>query len=108
MSCGLSKVGNWVDLAIVGRFRPAKVAALAGRSLRQFQRFCQDMYHKTPTLWLRELQCHLARELLERGYSHKEIVAELWFADQAQFCRWFKKIYGVAPGSYGLPSPKPG
>jgi AraC-like DNA-binding protein len=100
MSCGLLKVEDWDTLARKAHFRPAQVAVLSGRSLRQLQRFFRARFQKTPRAWLRLLQCRLARELLVRGHSIKEIVAELHFADQAQFCHEFKRIYQVSPGSY--------
>jgi AraC-like DNA-binding protein len=80
-------------------FRPAQMAFLSGRSLRQLQRFFHAKFDQTPRAWLRQLQCRLAKELLLQQYSIKEIVAELHFADQSQFCHEFKRIYKISPGS---------
>jgi AraC-like DNA-binding protein len=80
-------------------FRPAQMAVLSGRSLRQLERFFHVKFGQTPRAWLRQLRCRLAKELLRQGNSIKEIVAELHFADQAQFCHEFKRIYQVSPGS---------
>lgn len=54
----------------------------------------------TPSQWLRELQCRLARDLVSQGYSSKAAAAELKFATDAHFCREFKKVFGTSPQSF--------
>jgi AraC-like DNA-binding protein len=102
MSRAFLMVESWESLAKDARFRPAELAVLARRSLRQLERFFQNQYRETPRVWLRKFQCQLAAEMLAEGCSNKEIVADLYFADQTQFCHAFKKIYHVTPNSYLL------
>lgn len=69
-------------------------------SERQLQRVFKKHLQRTPSQWLRELQCHLAKQLISQGYSSKAAAAELNFATGAHFCREFKKVFGTPPQSF--------
>ncbi len=101
MNNGLGATRDWEQLAKDAAFKPARLAALCSISERQLQRLCKKQFHCTPRTWLRELQCHLAKDLIAKGYSSKAAAAELCFATEAHFCREFKKIYGSCPQSFG-------
>jgi AraC-like DNA-binding protein len=91
------------DLERVAReadFKPARMAALCAMSERHLQRIFKKHLRCTPSHWLRDLQCRLARELISKGYSSKAAAAELKFATDAHFCREFKKIFGSSPQSF--------
>ena len=100
MSSRLSRVEDWEALARRADFHPGKLAAEFFVSQRQLQRFFRDHFHATPGQWLRQLQCRLARDLIERGYSNKAVAAELKFASPAHFCREFKKAFGNPPQAF--------
>jgi AraC-like DNA-binding protein len=100
---------DWEKLAREAEFRPSRMASLCGMSERQLQRLSKQHFGRTPRVWLRELQCRLAKNLIAQGYSSKAAAAELSFATEAHFCREFKKIYGAspqrfAPNQFGLRS----
>lgn len=97
MSKPLGGNQEWEALARQGDFQPAKMAKLARISLRHLERLCFRCFQKTPSEWTRNLQCRLAKELIARGYSNKEVAAELKFANESHFCREFKKVHGVSP-----------
>src|SRR5438552_236421 len=105
MSRRLLRITNWERLAIQAQFDPANLAGLCFVSLRQLERHFLREFHKTPRAWLRELQCKMARELIAQGYSNKAAAAELKFTSTTQFCRQFKKIFGVSPQTFA-PRPK--
>ncbi len=88
---------QWEAPARQADFQPARMAKLCRITLRHLERLCHERFQKTPSEWVRELQCRLAKELIMRGYSNKEVAAELKFASESHFCREFKKIYGVSP-----------
>ena len=82
-------------------FNAAKMATLCAISERHLQRIFRTQFRCTPSRWLRELQCKLARELIARGYSTKAAAAEVKFTTESHFCREFKKIYGTPPQTFG-------
>jgi AraC-like DNA-binding protein len=101
MSVGrLHQIPDWEKLAREARYQPAKMAAICPISLRQMQRFFARQFDKTPSEWVRELRCRLARQLISEGWSSKAVAAELGFANDSHFCHEFKLIYDVPPQSF--------
>lgn len=92
---------DWERLGKEAGFKPARMALLCSMCERQLQRTFKKHFHRTPRSWLRQLQCRLAKGLIEQGYSTKAAAAELNFATEAHFCREFKKIYGASPQCFG-------
>jgi AraC-like DNA-binding protein len=76
------------------------MAALCSISERQLERVFKRYLNCTPSQWLRELQCRLAKDLIAQGYSSKAAAAEVKFATDAHFCREFKKVFGTSPQSF--------
>ena len=100
MSGTAVKAQDWEQVARQAEFRPAKMATLCSMSERHLQRIFKKHLQRTPSQWLRELQCRLAKQLISQGYSSKAAAAELNFATDAHFCREFKKIFGTPPQSF--------
>jgi AraC-like DNA-binding protein len=96
----LLTIEQWESVAREADFNSAKMAALCSISERQLQRLFRQHLHCTPSHWLRELQCRLAKELISRGYSNKAAAGELKFANESHFCREFKKVFGNSPQSF--------
>jgi AraC-like DNA-binding protein len=92
---------DWQRLARQAEFKPARLALLCSMSERQLQRIFKKSFNSTPRLWLRKLQCQMAKGLIARGYSTKAAAAELNFATEAHFCREFKKVFGASPQCFG-------
>jgi AraC-like DNA-binding protein len=101
MSGRLFRIEDWEQLAKTAGFKPGETAALCGVSNRQLERFFQENFKMPPRIWMRQLQCRLAKDLISKGYSNKAIVADLRFSSQAHFCREFKKQFGASPQSFG-------
>ena len=91
---------DWEQVAKQAEFKPAKMASLCSMSERHLQRIFKKHLQRTPSQWLRELQCRLAKQLISQGYSSKAAAAELNFATDAHFCREFKKVFGTPPQSF--------
>lgn len=91
---------EWEQVARGAEFNSSKMAALCSISERQLQRLFKQNLGCTPSRWLRELQCRLAKELIAQGYSNKAAAAELKFSSESHFCREFKKVFGVTPQSF--------
>jgi|GEM_PF-1282967 len=88
---------DWERLAREAEFKSSKMASLCLISERQLQRLFKKKIKRTPSEWLRQLQCRLARDLICKGYSNKAAAAELKFASTAHFCRVFKNCFGASP-----------
>jgi AraC-like DNA-binding protein len=91
---------RWEQLALEADFNSAKLASLCSISGRQLQRIFKRNFNCTPSHWLRELQCRMAKELIAQGYSNKAAASELKFASQSHFCREFKRIFGASPQTF--------
>jgi AraC-like DNA-binding protein len=91
---------DWERVAQEAEFKPNRMASLCAVSERHLQRVFKKYLHCTPSHWLRELQCRLAKQLIAQGYSSKAAAAEVKFSTDAHFCREFKKVFGVPPQSF--------
>jgi len=96
----LLTVEEWEQVAKEADFNPAKMATLCCVSERQLQRLFKKHLGCTPSHWLRELQCRLAKQLISQGYSNKAAAAELKFATESHLCREFKKVFGTSPQTF--------
>jgi len=96
----LLTIEQWEQVAREADFNSAKMASLCSISERQMQRLFRQHLHCTPSRWLRELQCRLAKDLITQGYSNKAAANELKFANESHFCREFKKVFGTSPQSF--------
>jgi AraC-like DNA-binding protein len=105
MSGRLLEITNWEALAKEADYQPAKLAGICPVSLRHLERFFKAQFRTTPSRWLREFQCNLAKDLKSKGWSNKAIVAELKFGSGPHLCREFKKLFGMSPQTF---APKPG
>jgi AraC-like DNA-binding protein len=101
MSQVFSEGRDWETIAKKATYKPAKMALLCDMSERQLQRIFKKSFGCTPRVWLRNLQCRTAKDLIAQGYSTKAAAAELSFATEAHFCREFKKLFGASPQSFG-------
>lgn len=91
---------EWEQVAKEADFNPGKMATLCCVSERQLQRLFRKHLGCTPSHWLRELQCRLAKQLISQGYSNKAAAAELKFATESHLCREFKKVFGTSPQTF--------
>ena len=97
MSSNLLTMKEWEQVAREADFNAAKMASVCSISERQLQRLFRKHLHCTPSRWLRDLQCRLAKQLIVQGYSNKAVVTELKFSNESHFCREFKKVFGTSP-----------
>ena len=96
----LLTIKEWEEVARKADYSPGKMAVLCSMSERQMQRLFQQHVKCTPSRWLRQLQCRLAKQLISQGYSNKAVASELKFSSQSHFCREFKKVFGASPQNF--------
>lgn len=96
----LTRIENWEELAVEAAFRPEAMAALCPISLRQLQRFFITRFNQTPSRWIREVRCRLARDLIAQGLPNKAVVQDLDFANESHLCHEFKRCFGVSPQTF--------
>jgi len=78
-----------------------KLAALAGLSVRQFERRFRAAFGTSPREYLMKMRVHLACEKLRLSTdSITAIALECGFYDQSAFTRQFRKHMGITPLRY--------
>ena len=97
MRAGVIGTETWEQLARQAEFDVVRMAAMCAISDRHLQRIFKKQFQCTPSRWVRELQCRMAKQLISQGYSSKAAAAELKFATESHFCREFKKVHGSSP-----------
>lgn len=70
----------------------------AGRSLSAFNRDFRELFHTTPSKWLKKKRLNLAKELITL-FSRKpsDVYLEVGFEDLSHFSRSFKSEFGINP-----------
>jgi AraC-like DNA-binding protein len=95
-----------------GELTADDLAAAAGCSRYAAYRAFTQAYGLAPSDYQRQLRVQAARRLLGAGVAPARAAAEAGFADQAHLTRWFRRYYGVTPGTYrtaaGVPETEPG
>jgi AraC family transcriptional regulator len=82
------------------------MAAAAHLSVYHFARQFKAATGLPPHQYVIARRAERAKQLLqtESDYSLAEVAASAGFSDQSQFCRHFKRIVGVTPGQFAMPS----
>ncbi len=88
------------DLTAANTLTADDLAAAAGCSRFAAYRAFSRAYGLAPSDYQRQLRIRAARRLLSDGVSPARAAAEAGFADQAHLTRWFRRYYGVTPGTY--------
>lgn len=77
-----------------------ELALTAGCSRFTLYRAFQAHYGMAPSDYQRQLRLRAARRLLVAGRSAADAAVDAGFADQAHLTRWFRRCYGITPGTY--------
>lgn len=91
-----------------GAISNRQLAAVAGMSLRAFERQFLAAFHLTPQKYLRKLRLRIAsRALVHTATSLLEVGLSCGFADQSHFTREFRRQFGRTPRDYRTHYSKP-
>jgi AraC-like DNA-binding protein len=91
-----------MSLAGQSNYQPLKMARLCRVSLRQLERMFKVESGCTPRQWLRAQRLNKALLLLRKAQSVKQVGYSLAYAQIPQFCREFKKRFGITPKEFRL------
>ncbi|MEU6131957.1 AraC family transcriptional regulator [Saccharopolyspora sp. NPDC047091] len=76
------------------------LAEIAGCSRFALHRAFTAAHGLAPGAYQRQLRLREARHALGAGASAAEAAARAGFADQAHLTRWFRRCYGITPGTF--------
>lgn len=76
------------------------LVALTGLSRTHIVRSFRDVTGLPPLAWRRQYRVAVSRKELRQGQPVVRVAADLGFADQAHFTRWFRASVGVTPAAY--------
>lgn len=77
-----------------------ELASYAGIDRFRLTRQFQKAFGQSPHAWLVRLRLRTARMLLAQGFNPAEAAAQVGFADQSHFGRWFRRAYRLTPAEY--------
>lgn len=104
-----ARVFELIEMRLGADLRVADLAAVMGMSNSTFSMGFNRSFGLRPKVWLdRRLNQEAIRLLIQTGAKTKAIAAQLRFADQYHFSRFFKRNNGVAPGLYRRQGLRPG
>jgi AraC-like DNA-binding protein len=87
-------------LAHQAGYHAGRLAELCGVSLRQLERHFQSAYQCPPARWLSRERFRLARRLLDRTHTIKEVAYAVGFKNNAHFSTAFRRENGMSPTEY--------
>lgn len=100
---GVRRVRELLDAEYARDLRAGDLAAVAGCSRYALHRGFVAAYGLTPSDYQRQLRLRAARRMLAAGHSPADAAGAAGFADQSHLTRWFKRYYGVTPGTFRRP-----
>ena len=96
---GVERVRRLLSDAPEQPFDLGGLAAVAGLSKYHFLRSFKKSIGISPFAYLIQRRVALSLDLLRRGEAASQAAVAGGFYDQSHFTRYFKQIYGVAPGA---------
>ena len=78
----------------------AQLSHVTGLSHYHLVRVFSKSVGLPPHAYLRQVRVDRAKALLAAGLPIAEVAVATGFADQSHLHRWFKRLWGVTPGSY--------
>src|SRR6478735_2596701 len=89
-----------MKLANQSGYQPVKMARIGRISLRQLERECKIEFGCTPRDWLKMQRLNNALIMLCGAPSVKYVAYALAYQQIPQFCREFKKRFGITPSKF--------
>ena len=96
----LDRVSDWEVLAHESGYCARLLASRCGVSLRHLERYFHEKFSRAPRVYLKKLALNRAQELLERGFTVKEVAAQVGYKATEHFSRDFKRVFGVCPSEW--------
>ncbi|HTX21668.1 MAG TPA: helix-turn-helix transcriptional regulator [Candidatus Aquilonibacter sp.] len=96
----IGDVRRRLEIARSSTYRLDLLSKELGISLRQLERYTQEIFKCSPHRWLNERRLTEAGKMLRRQHSVKAVAYGLGFKQVSHFSREFKLYYGVSPKTY--------
>jgi len=96
----LDLIKDWAARANNARYRVAGLAFACHCSERQLQRYLREKGKPSPHRLMTQLRLLGACAALKAGWFVKEVAFHFGYKSLPQFCRDFKKAYGISPRQY--------
>lgn len=101
---GIEKALEYLSAYYHRNLSLAELADLSPFSASHFLRVFRDTVGLTPHSYLTQLRVEAAASLLREGMALSDTAGVVGFVDQSHLTRNFKKILGVTPGQFRVPS----
>ena len=98
--CHIRRAVALMEANFATKLSRKEMARAAGLSVSYFSKLFTQCIGLSPHQYLVRCRLHHGKKLLatlEENLSLVDVAAEAGFADQAHFCRHFRRSYGVSP-----------
>ena len=82
------------------QLKVSSIAKIMGFSISRFNDLYKKYFNCTPIDDLTQARIHRVKELIDEGYTTKEIIKTLGFSSDEYFYRWFKKHFKTTKNKY--------
>ena len=90
-----------IELHLSGRLSNYELSQLAGLSIFYFGRAFRNSFGESPHSYVIRRRIELAQRLMvNSNLSLSQIAADCGMADQAHFCKLFRRFVGVTPNAW--------
>jgi AraC-like DNA-binding protein len=96
----LYKLEQWLKRSELPTYRAKAMAESLGISLRQLERWTQEVFKRSPHDLLDEQRFLMAADKLKTHQSVKVVAADLQFKQVSHFSREFKRYYKLSPTAF--------
>jgi AraC-like DNA-binding protein len=101
MSAKFDDFNDWPSIERSAAWSVAKLAKACRVSERTLRRYVCRHFNKAPGAWLQDKRMERGRNLLLKGWTVKEVAADLQYKYFNHFSRDFKMYYGFCPTDLG-------
>ena len=100
MRTDLPAVADLRGIVTQSGFCVKKLSMRVGITVRTLERRFSTQLRTTPKAWMMQERMNSAPSLLAEGLPNKQVAAALNYTSEANFCRDFKRHFGIPPQQF--------